>query len=244
LNTQFLNVFRIAYGWLGASPITLSILDQNGNWVTFHEFINNNVNSGPSFQNPYLPVTMQVNKSSGASDLSIASAGWNALTVAERPSASIRSFAANGTQRQTGILPNEVNFFTLRNRTTFQDKPNNIKLRISSVSYSEFTSSAATYIIRLRKNATVTGLSFTNVNTSNSIAEVSSVGTYVPGTGTLLFGQGGRRNLPIFLNFNFLPGNNILIELAPGEQITVTVQPLFTSPPASGFVGLTWEELF
>jgi hypothetical protein len=244
LDTEFLNVFRIAYGWLGASPITLSILDQNGNWVTFHEFINNNVSAAPSFRNPYLPVTMQVNKTSGASDVRIASAGWNTQVVAERPSASIRSFSANGSVRQTSVGTPEQNFLTLRNKSTFQGAPNKIKLRVTSVSFAENNILNEGFIIRLKKGATVTGLSFSDVNTNNSIAEVSSAGNYVAGTGTLLFAQGGPDNLPTFLNFNLLPPNDLLIELAPGEQITITVQETVSGQTVSGFGGLTWEELF
>lgn len=34
LNPQRLNVFRIVYGWLGASPIRFQIVDQTGDWIT------------------------------------------------------------------------------------------------------------------------------------------------------------------------------------------------------------------
>lgn len=224
LNPANINVFRIVYGWLGAAPILFQIVDQNGTWITFHTIIRSNLTQGPSFSNPELQITSQVNKvGSTTANLSIVSASWNAGNeVSLDPSPSQRYFSANNssnpTLNATGI---ETHILTIQNKPTFQGFTNKIHATITFFNGGGTSVNSLTSLIQLRSNATVTGLSFSNVNTANSIMQFSTAGTYVAGTGTLIlivpnntFGS-GPWNL---LQFQ----GNLEIILYPGQSLTIT----------------------
>ena len=76
------NLFRIRFGWLGAASVTYEIYSPDGVWVPFHIYKIANVQTSPTVNNPNLPVTLDVQKSTaGASVLTMNSACWGAGTT-------------------------------------------------------------------------------------------------------------------------------------------------------------------
>ena len=76
--TKF-NVFRIRYGWLGSAPIGFEILAPDGNWVTMHQVMQPNLATVASIENPDLPMTLHVSKTSAdATNLIMTSNCWGA----------------------------------------------------------------------------------------------------------------------------------------------------------------------
>jgi len=75
------NLYRIRYGWLGASGVYFEVLSPDQTWVTFH--IHRTVNQGtvPSIANPNLPVTLDARKTSGATNIIMYTACWAAGTT-------------------------------------------------------------------------------------------------------------------------------------------------------------------
>ena len=96
-------------------------------------------------------------------------------------------------------------------------------------------------MMRLKKNATVTGTSFTNINTDNSVIEVSTTGTYSIGTGeeVLIRPCQNQGNGP---TIEFIPENVYEIILLPGETLTITGASGSGVQMTIG--GLAWEERF
>jgi hypothetical protein len=72
------NLYRIRFGWLGASGIFFEVLSPDQEWVTFH--IHRVINTAiiPSIANPNLPITLDARKTSGATNLVMNTACWAA----------------------------------------------------------------------------------------------------------------------------------------------------------------------
>lgn len=79
------NLFRIRFGWLGAAPITYEILSPDGTWVIFHKIKHPNTTNTPSIQNPNLPITLDIQKTTaGATALVMNTACWAAGTTSDK----------------------------------------------------------------------------------------------------------------------------------------------------------------
>lgn len=76
------NLFRIRFGWLGAAPIYFEVFSPDGEWVVFHKIKHPNTVAVPSVQDPNLPITLDIKKTSaGATALVMNSACWAAGTT-------------------------------------------------------------------------------------------------------------------------------------------------------------------
>jgi hypothetical protein len=73
------NLFRIRFGWLGAAPIYFEIFSPDGHWVVFHKIKHPNTAAVPTIQNPNLPITLDIQKTTaGATVLTMNTACWAA----------------------------------------------------------------------------------------------------------------------------------------------------------------------
>ena len=245
LNPSNINVFRLSFGWLGAAPLLFQILDQNGDWITFHTILLSNIIQNPSFSNATLPMTAQINKiGSDTTNLEIRTASWNAShVISQQPSPAQRFFSAESPIVTLSALGIETHLLTIRNKTIFQTKPNKVRVSIevlTGASVSDIITSVS--LIRLRTNATVTGLAFTNVDTANSVTEFSTAGTYTAGTGTIqiitannTLGSGSRNLL--------ISNQNLVVILNPGETATITGQSL-SGGGNIAVTSISWFEIF
>ncbi len=240
INTADINVFRIDYGWTGGMQITFQILNTNGTWITFHQINNTNVNPNPSFGNPILPMTAQVKSTGSTTNVTVATAGWNAGIVAEPSVAQSRFFTAGQFTPINLINATETFIFAIQNQLTYQGKPNKVIVRISFVSMGSAVTGDTVTSFRLLRNAVITGTTFTNVDSVNSVVLSSSTGTYTVGTGTELYNFFDTNFTP----YNtFIPENNLTVYLYPGDTLTVTAFGI--SPGSQTQMGfLAWEERF
>ena len=74
INLTYSNLYRIRFAWLGSASVYFEVFSPDGNWVTFDTIKIPNSQLNPGIQNPVLPITIHVAKTSGASDLSLYSA--------------------------------------------------------------------------------------------------------------------------------------------------------------------------
>jgi hypothetical protein len=244
LNTADLNVFRIAYGWLGATIVSFQILQGSATWITFHTIMWPNTSATPSIFNPVIPMSAFVNKTNdGTQNLCIATGSWGAAAAAQGsvygPRANGRFFGFETTISAPGTT--ETLVLTIEPRATFNGVPNNIMLRLAVWAAGATANNARITRFNIYKNATVTGTSFSNVDTLNSIAQISTTGTYTIGTGTLLVTQiistHGNGSF-----VSFFPVLQELIVAEPGSSLTITA--LAISSNLRNIVMIGWEELF
>lgn len=88
-----LNIYRIDFGFLGTASIKFQILSPDGGWVTFHTIRYPNTASVVNLENPNLPMTADVSKtSSDATNLQIKCGSWDAGSVEDASSYEICDF--------------------------------------------------------------------------------------------------------------------------------------------------------
>lgn len=73
-----LNVFRIRFGWLGAAAVKYEVLGPDGNWVLFHIIRQPNLSATPHIANADLPMTMELTKTAGATNIQAYTTCWGA----------------------------------------------------------------------------------------------------------------------------------------------------------------------
>ncbi len=239
-----LNVFRISYGWLGGATISFRVLSPQGDWILFHVIEQPNSSPVPSVLNPILPIRAQVKDSIGGSVLELRTASWNTGLVGCPNNAGARYFSVSNSLFLLSLT--ETHILTIRNKVTYANKPNKIRARIAAFGGGAiqgfiFPLTDNITILSLRKNATITGTVFSDINTENSIMEVSTTGVFTPGSGIEVFTRPThlRGNGP---GFQYFPQSFEVI-LLPGESISIIALSL------SGFIvntigEISWEEEF
>lgn len=235
-NPTLLNVFHIAYGWLGASVIQFQVMASNGEWITFHTIQYPNSATIPSIANALLPMSAQVYDTNGGNVLQLETASWNMGIVGIQSNIANRLFGVTNTAALSGTSESHV--LTIQNQNSFNGQPNKINIQLQRYYATINPSLLTSFIINVRKNAVITGTSFSSVD-SSSVVAYSSAGTYTAGTGTLISTQiqNDRGFNTRFIN---TANNNFL--LYPGETLTITV----TNPGSGGSAigGFNWAELF
>ena len=77
------NLYRIRYGWLGAAPIIFEVLSPDGGWVPFHIIRHPNTNAATTINDPDLPITLDAQKTAGATNITMSTACWAAGTTSD-----------------------------------------------------------------------------------------------------------------------------------------------------------------
>ncbi len=230
-----INIFYIAFGWLGAAPLEFGIATEEGDFVCFHKIRYPNLFTTPSVFNPSLPLSLAVSKNgSDSGDLQIGTVSWNAKIVGEEHktrifSAQVPSKTLSGTT-YTPIV-------SLRNRTTYAGKTSTARMRLLYMNAAGYTAGNQLRI-SIYKEPTLFNSSFENVDTTLSVIQRDTSATSFTSTGTLIFQTSiysqGSTNI-------FFKSNGIDIELFPGETLSIA-----GSEAGSGSLtmdtSLTWEE--
>lgn len=83
INLAYSNLYRIRFAWLGSASVFFEVFSPDGGWITFHTIRVPNSQLNPSIENPELPITIDIRKTSGASDLSLYTACVAAGTTSD-----------------------------------------------------------------------------------------------------------------------------------------------------------------
>ncbi len=233
-----LNVFRISYGWLGAATISFQVLDPQGGWILFHVIKQPNTSAFPSILNPNLPIRAQVADSVGGNILELRTASWNTGNVACPSNAGKRYFSVSNSLAIPNLIESHV--LTIRNKETYGGKSNKIRARIATFGGGATQANNEITLMSLRKDATITGTVFSDINTENSTMEVSTAGTFSTGTGTAIFIRPAhlRGNGP---GFQYFP-QSFEVVLLPDESVSIIAQSL--SGPVNIIGEISWAENF
>ena len=238
LDPTKINVFRIAYGWLGTAPIIFQIMGTDGQFITFHVIARANTVNAPSFLNPFLPIRAEVKKTSGVGSVSLGTASWNGAVI-EQPNTAGNRFFATYNSNTALAVSGETFVMAIRNKTTFNSKPNVIQVNISGFFGGASNDITVSAVMRLRKNSTLSGTAFSNVD-ADSVVEATTTGSFVDGMVqvTLTAGTYGNGAAPVIFD-----SQNLVIYLLPGENLTITGESL-SGAGVTAAVGLNWQELF
>lgn len=228
-----INIYRISYGWLGVAPIAFEVYSGLvDGWVVLHAFEVLNKQTTPSINQPSLPLTASVTRTSGSGAITLHTCSWSAGRIGSHGVlSSDRSF---GTSRAKAAVSTETAILTVNNAATFQGKANRVVIEVDAVSFASDGSKTATF--NLKRGATLGGSpSYADVSANSSVASVDVAGTTV---------TGGTNLLPIQLakvDAIFIPTTDLHIKLRPGETLTISA----SSAAASDVVAsIRWRELF
>lgn len=227
-----INIFRISWGWLGVAPIDFAVLDSEGNVRKLHTFKLPNTLTVPHSFNPVLPICFDVVKTTGATDIIMRTASWNASVVGGETGIGDRFFSGTiGPQSVT----TEVVLINFQNVSTFQSKTNRTVVEAVLLGMSSEGNKSA--IIKIYKNLTIGGTpSWSNVDATNSVMQTDTAGTVTPSNANLLFSFPLAKSDSTEMNvkdFDFI--------LRPGETATVTGQ---SSVANDLTFTARWRELF
>ena len=114
-----LNVFRITYGWLGAAPIYFEVMTPDGRWILMHVFELTGTLTTPHVTIPYLPMTIEVIKTSGVTDVTTRSGSWGLGVVGQPSTVSDILSATQNFDISYLASGGETNLLTLRSKSTF-----------------------------------------------------------------------------------------------------------------------------
>lgn len=237
-----LNIFYIAFGWLGAAPIEFGIATEGGKWVPFHRILYPNLYTSPSAYNPSMPLAISISKeSSDATLLKVQTASWDATITGAEHATRMHSYAVPAKEiSSTEFIP----ILSLRNRTTYAHKTSTGRMRLL---YANFGGADTNNLMSIQfiKNADLTtGFTqpvWTELDPTMSLAEydTSSDATIdLTTSGTLILQSSAYSQSSANL---FFKENDVEIDLFPGETLTIA-----GAESGGGTVtmdaSVTWEE--
>lgn len=169
LDTTKGNVYEIVYQWLGFGMIKFNLEDSaSGNFVPCHEIEYANLNTDTSIRNPTLPIFAYVENTSNNTNVVLrtpSAMGFvqGFIDVSEiHPLDLHRAFVSIRTVSTT----NETPILVVRAETTFQGIANRVRSKLMLLSAA--VEGTKPVVLRLYKNSTTSGGSFSNYNASTS----------------------------------------------------------------------------
>lgn len=235
LDITKLNIYYIAFGWLGAAPLEFGVASEDGAWIPFHRIRYPNLNITPTIFNPSLPLSMAVSKlNSGAGDLKIQTASWDA-TITGKEHAIRTNTTTNNKVTVDGetVLP----YLSLRNRSTYAGNSSHTsRMRLLYLNVASDDTTNKLIRVQVSKNRTLNSTSWSNVDDLFSVAEVDTSATSYTSTGTLLFQTSINSAGEIWFK-----DKDIEINVYPGETLSIGAAEFGTGSAIVDFA-VTWEE--
>lgn len=218
LNPDKYNIYMVQFGWLGIAPIVFSIYcGTKLGWKVVHIIDGTNEAEQPHLGNPVLPITMEVGRTSGSgANVELKTSSWRASIIGEHSSSSLadRTFQV---ERSVTIPANtETPLITFKNKDIFKGKSNHVVSRYATVTLSSDGTKAVNF--KVKKNATLTGAVYSDVDTNNSVSEKDTSATLISGgtlVGGTLLGKVDRERINLF-------GGDVPIKVYPNETLTLS----------------------
>lgn len=239
LDQTKLNVFAIAYQFLGAGNIFFLIENENtGMFETIHMIKYANLNTEPSVHNPNFRGALWVNNGATTSNMIAKSSSFSYFVQGKTRFIELHQPENSSGEQQKTTVTTETAIFTIRNKAAYVSKTNFIDIFIQRVAGSIEASSANNLgKIRLVKNATLGGSpSYSDINTANSVVEIDTAGTTVTGGVEIISSPLAGKNDKIAEGLT-----DYRIILNPGETITVAGS---SANSATINASTLWRELF
>lgn len=228
-----LNVYQIQYQWLGAGQINYFIEnDATGVLVLVHSIKYTNRFTVPSISNPTLPMSLHAENSGNTTSLTINSSSMAAFNEGTPGNGGIINSTDLGELAYLSAS-NEDPIITIRNRATYFSKTNRIQIKLLSIGMSSDGTKNVTF--RAYLNAALTGASFSDINTNESVVEVDTSTSSITGGSKIFSEQLAKADAE---NINIA---NFDIIMHPGDSITITADSSSNSTVSIDYV---WREQF
>lgn len=236
LNPAKNNQYKISYGWLGAAPISYYVYGgESLGWILFHVIDYTNTQTTPSINSPNFSIQWEVERTSGSGAITMAIgcvAGGS--TEGVHAHAGHRVFAGRSSKAITSIAYPGDHIVTFHSKATFQSKTNKIRAEATWAGFSCDGTKPTEFI--LLRNCSISGASYSDINTDNSIFETTTAGTVTGGTFEMSFPFGKVDGN----NFDIGAGH-VHLEMFPGDTMSVFALSAGASDVVASF---RWEEYF
>lgn len=226
-----LNVYQIRYQWLGAGSMFFYVFNPEGGLpLLVHEIEYSNANTVPSIDNPTLPLCVLVKNTTNNTDIVMATASMGGFIEGR-----VRQLGVGHSQSVTAnVGTTETPLLTIHGHDIFQGKINRVRVKLKLLSVSVDGSKPS--ILRITRNVTLTGSSFSALNSGTSTIHVDTSSTLLTG-GEVIFTAGLSKVDSIALN-----SQDLEIFLEPNEFLTISLQA--TATTVDTVLSLSWEEIF
>lgn len=228
INPQAGNAYWLSFTWHGYLDLVLEVRTSDGRWVTVHREIFVNDATETHLENPNLPITARVERESGSGDdVVLRTSSWRGGSISGHTVSNLSDRWFSHTELDVSIVspPSNTNVFTVRNKSTYQTKLNHIAAELGVVSF--VSSLNKTVSVYGTLNATLSGNgAFADIDTLNSVLEVSSGGTVSGGSRgpALVLGPGGDKRLDVRdTGIKLFPGQTFTFEVDPGSVAIGTI---------------------
>lgn len=229
------NQYHISYGWLGIAPIIFSVYcGYRYGWRPVHVIDLGNSQTAPTINSPSLPISWGCKRTSGTGSNLTVSVGCVAGGSIEGAHAHAGHRVFAGRAASTISAGAATHIATFQNKTTFQSKVN--KIAAEAVFFGGATDGTKSVEFLFYKNATLSGGSYSDIDTNNSIMAYSTTGTVSGGTFEFDVAMAKVESKALDMG-----AGHIHMELLPGETMSI----VGLSPGASDVViTFRWEEYF
>ncbi len=159
------NVYQIQYQWLGFGPISFFIEDDdNKRFQLVHRVNYSNQNTVPSITNPSLPMYFLSKNTSNTSDIVVKVGSHSAGSEGRIDNLGVpKSTSVN----DLTVTTSETPLFTIHSHDIYKSLTNRVEVILKALSASTVGGTKAA-IIRIRRNATLTGGSFSAIDSNTS----------------------------------------------------------------------------
>lgn len=233
LDPTMLNQFRVTFGWLGSSNIFFQVYTATKGWVFFHEIQIAGTEVTPHIRIPYLPVSLDVTKTSGTTDVIAKSASWNAGIMGTAPvgvSDKLHSLSIPETAIIGGA---ETHLVSLRGLQTLNGIINRLEIILLHWSVAAEGTKPAGF--KIYRDSVLAGGTWNDHQTGVSVIEQNLTATIsTPGEEILptTTSKSGSKDLNI---------QHLRIDIHRGDIITITA---LSSNGSDVLTGIAWRETF
>ena len=226
------NVYQIRYQWLGFGEISFWIEEPFSGVLTLvHRIKYANVNTIPSIDNPTLPLCASVKNISNTSDIVIQIGSMGGFVEGRD---SLLGLPHSLSVEKGSVGTDETPIMTIHSHDIYKGSINRVRARFTVGTVSIDGAKPAT--VRIRKNATLVGGSFSALDSNKSIMHVDTSATSISG-GDILFSETVAKVGSITIDLEKLG-----IDLIAPDFLTLTVEA--SSTTVDTVSGLNWLELF
>lgn len=231
------NVFQIRYQWLGYGMIYFYVeKPSTGELILVHKIEYANANTALSVNNPTLAFNYLVENTTNTTDIVLFGGSIGGFTEGMVNGGHIHHGASAET---TGVGTTETPILTVHNSIIFQGVPNRVRAKMMLVTMAAEGNKPVTF--RVRKNAALTGASFSPVDSDASTIQTDSSATAIDTTiddGDEEFAIGVSKT-----GSDKIDLAEASFFLNPREFLTVTAQSA-SGGAADVVVSFNWEDRF
>ncbi len=217
LNQQAENLYKITFGWYGILPIKVSVFcGETKGFVLAHVYDRANETLTPHLPNPTNPITACISRLTGTgTPMQLQTSSWRGGIVGKIGASSLidRIFMIKTKKTINGV---NIPVISIRNKTTFQGRENNVKIRLGT--FTPISDGSKSVEFDVYKSGVLTGGVWVSQDPDNSVSEYNNTATsFVPDSDII----GGTGLAKVDRDRINLVKGDVILNIYPGEEVHI-----------------------